>query len=78
MVDDHQSAAGFQMTTKVEHDVKTSGLDDLQKYVGGRPVVFILLVPKERENDDIILAVPEVSWSRAQFFMSVVEVRVDA
>ena len=46
-VNDRQHALGFQMTTKSKHDAKTSGIDDLRGRVGGMPVVFILLVPKE-------------------------------
>jgi hypothetical protein len=73
-VNDRQHALGFQMTTKSEHDVKTSGIDDLRGRVGDMPLVFILLVPKEREHDDIILAVPEEAWSKAAFYMAVVDV----
>jgi hypothetical protein len=69
-----QHAFGFQMTTKSEHDAKTSGIDDLRGRVGDMPLVFILLVPKEREHDDIILAVPEEAWSKAAFYMAVVDV----
>ena len=57
MVDDGFAIA-FQMTTKADHDVKTSGMDDLQTYVGKMPVCFILLVPKGRETHDTKLAVP--------------------
>jgi hypothetical protein len=69
-----QHAFGFQMTTKSEHDAKTSLIDDLRGRVGDMPLVFILLVPKEREHDDIILALPEEAWSKAAFYMAVVDV----
>ena len=69
------SIFGFQMTTKKDNDVETSGILDLERYVGDMPLTFILLVCNERAGDDIVLAVPPDVYSKAEFFLSIVEVR---
>jgi hypothetical protein len=74
----NQTVIVFQMTTKEEHDVKTAGIYDLHKYVGDRALILVLLVPKEREKDDIKLVVPEEVRDKATYYMSVVEVRAEA
>jgi hypothetical protein len=41
-----QSTIGFQMTTKMDNDVKTSGILNLERCVGDMTLTFILLVCK--------------------------------
>ena len=70
-----QSLVAFQMTTKESHDAKTPGILDLERYANGMQLMFVLLVCEEREDDEIILAVPAEVYEKAKFFISIVEVR---
>lgn len=63
------------MTIRKEHDVKTTGIADLRGYVGEKPIMYVLLVPPDREHE-CKLAVPKDIASKASYYMAVVEVQV--
>ena len=64
-----QSIVAFQMTTKKSHDAQTPDILNLERYVKGMPLIFILLVCKEREHEDISCGARKV-YGKAIFFIS--------
>lgn len=48
----------------------------LEDYAGDRPI-FCHLVPKERKGDDTSLTLTEEVHGKAEFFMSIIDVRMD-
>ena len=72
-----QSIYAFRMTKGPKHDVKLPGMLELERFARGRPIVYILLVPREREHSDPYLALAEEVLDKAHFFMSIIDVRMD-
>ena len=71
-----QSIYLFQMTRQ-GHALPSSLVYSSWNNMPAIGLLFILLVPKERELGDVYLAVPEEAYDKATFYMSIINMSMD-